>query len=567
MVRFDRPRAAGAVIAIAMVLSLPSLFSPLFIDEYVQAARWKAGLGSFLNNCFVFGTPAINRWEMEHTHGVWWTAPDFKVAFWRPISAVTHAIDLSLWPGNSVLMHLHTLLWFLLLLLALRALYRRFLEPAVASVALALYAWDDARGMLLSWIANRAALLAALFGVCALLAYDKRRRDGWRAGAWLAPVAFAVGLLCSEMAVATTAFLFGYALCVDKGPIARRLGRLAPFALVGVAWQAFYFAFGYGTQASGGYTHPLLEPVAYGTNLLQRAPVLSLGQLTPIPSDAFGMFPPAGKLMVILLAVATLGIVARVSWPRLAPDPRARFLLIGAGLSLLLISATGPQDRNLVFVGVGVAPALAVVVASMVRDPSRSRWPGFVVGALAVFNLVLAPLQLPLKSVMMLAAEQMMAPVDRSIPRNADVTGRTLVVPWMAFEPAVYFSWYKRDFEGAPKPGRTRILAASFGDVSVTRLDDVTLRVRPEDGFLASEASRMYRGPSRPFHPGDEVALSNMTARVTEVTDGGRPQTVEFRFSAPLESPEWLWMRGSGGGLVDWSPPKVGETVVVPAEG
>jgi hypothetical protein len=56
-----------------------------------------------------------------------------------------------------------------------------------------------------------------------------------------------------------------------------------------------------------------------------------------------------------------------------------------------------------------------------------------------------------------------------------------------------------------------------------------------------------------------------MKATVTDIVDGWRPQTVEFRFSAPLESPEWLWMRGDGRRLVGWTPPKVGETVVVPA--
>lgn len=565
MARLDRPGAARAVIALAIVLCLPSLLSPLFIDEYVQAARWKAGLGSFLNSCFVFGTPALNRQEMEHTHGAWWTAPDFKVAFWRPLSAATHAVDLSLWPGNSVLMHVHTLLWLAALLLALNALYRRFLSPGVATVALALYAWDDARGMLLSWIANRAALIAALCGVCTLLAYDRWRRDRWRAGAWIAPVLFALGLLSSEMALATTGFLLGYALWVDSGPLAGRVLRLAPYALIVAAWQAFYLALGYGTQASGGYTHPWVEPLAYGLKLLERAPILSLGQLTPMLADAWGMYSPVAKLVVFSLAVAVILIVAQASWPRLAHASHSRFWLLGAGLSLLLISATGPQDRNLVFVGIGVVPALAMVFASMVDDPLVSRWPRFVVGALAVFNLMLAPLMLPPKCLMMLAAQRMMAPVDQTIPRDADVAGKTLVAVWMAFEPAVYYSWYKRDSEAVPKPGRTRVLATGPGDVSVARLDDVTLRVRPNAGFLGSEASRVYRGPSRPFHAGDVVNLSNMTATVTELTNDGRPQTVEFRFQTPLESPEWLWMRGSGGGLIGWLPPKVGETVVVPA--
>ena len=141
--RLGSRRAAHAVRVIALVLALPSLFSPLWTDEYIQVAKWKASVGgSFLNDCFVFssGDSAANLQRMERG-GAWWTAPDWKIAFWRPLSAATHAIDLSLWPGNVALMHLHTLLWFLGLLWALSALYRRFLTPGVASLALALYAW------------------------------------------------------------------------------------------------------------------------------------------------------------------------------------------------------------------------------------------------------------------------------------------------------------------------------------------------------------------------------------------------------------------------------------------
>jgi hypothetical protein len=104
-------------------------------------------------------------------------------------------------------------------------------------------------------------------------------------------------------------------------------------------------------------------------------------------------------------------------------------------------------------------------------------------------------------------------------------------------------SWELRDDNGIPRPGKTRMLAASLGDVSVTRLDEVTLRLRPTDGFFASEANQFLRGPSQPFQHGAVVELSNMTATVTELTSDSRPQTVEFRFATPLESPDWLWMR------------------------
>jgi hypothetical protein len=566
-----RPWARHAVIAIALILALPSLLSPFFIDEHVQALKWKeydAGrstLARVLGDYFVFSDQALNREEMEHGLGAWWTAPDLKVAFWRPLSALTHAIDHFLWPENTVLMHGHTLLWFLALLLALGALYRRFLAPGVASLALALYAWDDARGMLFSWIANRHALVAGFFGVCTVLLHDKWRRDGWRPGAWLAPVFLAAGLLSGEMAVATVGFLLAHALVLDQGRLGRRVVRLLPYVIVTVGWQAVYSAAGYGAQASGAYTNPLREPLTYLAKLVERAPIFSLAQLTPLMGDLWGAYPRPAKVAIYALAIVVLAATARIAWPRLRPERQSCFWLIGAGLALAFICATGPQDRNLVFVGFGVAPALAMLFASMAQLPAPPGWSRFLVAALAVFNLAMAPALLPAKCLTILGINSMFEPANASIPRNPEITGKTLVVVWTGLEPALYYSWSLRDHQGIPRPGKTRILATSMGDVSVSRPDERTLRLHPNDGFFASEASRVLRSSSRPFREGDVVQLSNMRATVTEVTRDGRPATVDFHFSAPLESPEWLWMRGDGRRLVVWAPPKVGQTIVVAA--
>lgn len=567
MARLDGPGGRHRVIVLALVLAIPSLFAPLVADEHIQAIKWRTERGSFLDSCFVFasGDSAANRREMEHGIGAWWMAPDLRVAFWRPLSAATHAIDLSLWPGNAVLMHCHTLVWFLALLIALNALYRRFLTPRVATLALALYAWDDARGGVLSWVANRSALVAGLFGVCVLISHDKWRRDGWRPGAWLAPLLLALGMLSGEMAIATTGFLFGHALFLDKGPIARRMIRLTPYLLVVIAWQAASAAGGYGVAASGSYVHPLHEPIAYVAKLVERAPVLSLGQLTPIASDFWVFYPGGVKVAVFLLALLVMVLVARIIRPHLAADPPLGLWLVGAGLSLLPIAAAGPGDRNLVFVGFGLASALAMLFSRAMDIRPAFRWQRFVVGTLIVFNLAVAPLLLPVKCLANFNMDYMRAQIDASIPSDATVSQKTLVVVSAASEGPVYFSWSYRDAERIPKPGRTRLLALSLGALSVTRLDDLTLRVRAEGGLFANEAQQMLRGPSRPFRVGETVVLSNMRATVAEITANGRPRTVEFRFPAPPESPEWLWMRGKGFGLTTWTPPKVGETVVVPA--
>jgi hypothetical protein len=558
------------VIAVGLALALPSLFAPLVADEHLQASRWRQGRGGlvgFLGDCFVFasGDLAEGRERMEHL-GAWWAAPDLRVAFWRPLSAATHAIDLALWPGSAALMHAHTLLWLAALLAALAALFHRLLPPRAATLALALYAWDDARGGLLSWVSNRHALIAAVFSVGALLAHDRWRRDGWRRGAWLGPLLFVAGLLSSEMALATTGLLFGHALWIDReGSLARRLSRLAPYLLVVLVWQAIYSATGYGVVGSGGYVHPLHDPRGYLARLPARALVLALGQLTPFASDFWQFAPPTARLVVVASASAILLVVAKVVWPRVAPEPSSRFWLLGAALAILPVAAAGPGDRNLVFVGIGASAALALAFEASVRAPPSSRGARFVIGALAVCNLAIAPVLLPLKCLANFNMERMRAEADASIPRAPSITAETLVVVSAATEGTIFFVWVQREAAGVPMPRGTRILSTGFGPTTVTRPDAVTLRVSPEGGFLASEMQRLMRSPSQRFHVNDVVELSDMRATVASLTGDGRPRTVVFRFATPLESSGRRWMRGEGMGLVPWTPPAVGETVVVPA--
>jgi hypothetical protein len=570
------PRAA---ILVALLLVSPCLGVGPMGDDYMHMARvdpavHAPGFACAPLDLFTFVSGEAAQRAVLREEGVfgWWMAPDFRMSFWRPLSSLTHVLDHWLWPRSFVLAHAQSMLWLAALLAVLAVLYRRFHVPWVAHLALLLYAVDDARGWVLGWVANRNVLVAATLAFAALAVHDRARRDGWRPGRWLAPALFAAALLGGEAALAVTAYLFAHALFIDSGPLARRLARLWPYAALSVAWLAAYEALGYGTSGGGMYLNPLDEPTAYLGALAERLPVLAAAQVGLGIADAWVALPPAARAVAWAGAVLTLVAFAAVLAPLWRRMPACRFWALGAVLSLLPMCATYPMDRLLVFAGVGGMATVALVLAhwregglAFLARPRRLLATAVVL-ALVLLHVVLAPLLLPLRVLAVGFVAKMGDRLEASIPRDESVRGKSLVILSSAAEMTTFPPWMQRQVSGVPRPAPMRVLASCFAKLSVSRPNATTLRVRPEHGFLDSEWLRMVRGPSRPFRPGDEVALPDVRVRVRSVTPDGRPDEVDFTFGVPLEDRSLLWRRlEEGGTLVPWSPPAVGESQVLPS--
>jgi len=572
----------SAAIGLALLLVSPCLRNGRMGDDYMQMARVDpqlhvpgfsyAPLDLFT---FVSGDPAQRKVLLDEGVFGWWTAPDFRMSFWRPLSSLTHLVDQLLWPRSSVLGHLHSMAWFAALLAVLASLYRRFHVPWVAHLALVLYALDDGRGWVLGWLANRNALVAAALGFAALLVHDRARRDGWRPGGWLAPAVFALALLGGEAALAVTAYFLAHALFLDRGTLGRRLGRLWPYAALSVAWLVAYKVLAYGTTGGGMYLNPLDEPIPYLRALVERLPVLLAAQVGLRVADAWLVLPmlsATAPLVAYLLALLLLAVFTIALAPVWRREPVCRFWTVGAVLSLPPACATFPMDRLLVFVGVGVMGAIALLFAwwlegaALLLSRARRALAGTVVALLAFSHLLLAPLLVAPRVMLLGYVAGMGEILDASIPVDASVRDKTLVILSSSAEMTTFPSWMQRQVTGTPRPRRMRLLATCFADLRVTRLDAARLRVRPDRGFLDYETLRMVRGLSRPFHPGDTVVLPGLRVRVNEVTTDGRPAEADFDFGLPLEDASLLWMRVRAGGPLDrWSPPPVGETVLLPS--
>ena len=93
---------------------------------------------------FIAGDPETNLELKRQGLLPWWSSPELRLCFFRPLSSLTHWMDYRLWPDSPWLMHAHSLLWLGLAVAAAAFLFRRFEPLPVAGLAALLFAVDDA---------------------------------------------------------------------------------------------------------------------------------------------------------------------------------------------------------------------------------------------------------------------------------------------------------------------------------------------------------------------------------------------------------------------------------------
>jgi hypothetical protein len=516
-----------------------------------------------------------------------------RLAFFRPLAGLTHWLDYQLWPEVPALMHLHSLAWLGAIVAVATLFYRRMLGAVwIAGLAALLFAVDDAHGFPAAWLANRNALIGVFFGLLTLIAHDRWRRDGWWMGAVLAPPAFLLGLLSKESAVATGAYLVAYALFLDRGTWAARLGSLVPCTVTGVIWWVVYKELGYGTVGSGWYLEPAADPVQFAQAVAARAPNLLAWQWL-VPADLEWTLSQRTAHLMWLAAMAFLLIMAVALIPLLRRDRLARFWAAGMILSLLPACAGFPQGRLLFFVGIGGMGLLAQFLAAVLQKadwlPTRARWRLPSVGlcvVLIIMHLGVAPIALARAAGHLERSKRLIARAAESLPSDTAARFQTvLLVNTPSYATFVYGA-LTRLLNGEPYLSRTLVLGSGSNPIELHRTDKHTLLVRPLGGFLTSAGGpqpnsamrrllfdqrcvyqsidRLYRD-SAPITVGEKISLLGVTVEITALTDDGRPAEAAFRFAMRLESSLFRWLQWEDGAYVPFALPGVGETVTLPA--
>ncbi|MFY0529135.1 hypothetical protein ACN28I_40220 [Archangium gephyra] len=568
---FESPRGLWLSLAVALVLALPTLGMGFALDDNLHLlifeGKWPLGSPMDLFR-FAGGDPEGMRRIVQEGPYPWWTLPELKIAFWRPLSSALETLDYRLFGCDALGYHLHSVAWYLAVVALFGALLRRWMPGSLAMLALLLFAMDDSHLLPVGWISNRNALVSTALALAGLWLHLEWREAGKRQALPLSLLALAVSLTAGESALGVFAYVLAYELAGARGTVAERVRAVAPAAVLAVAYLGVYKALGYGAYGSSMYLDPVGEPGRYLVAALGRVPALA-GGLLGVPVDLWGINAASRPALVGLglVGLAVLVLLIRSAWPGLSEQERrhSRWLSLGAALSLLPVTSSMPMGRLLFVPSLGASVLLAMVL----RHAWRSRGQGWrprgvaVAGAVfALFHLVLAPLSWPLMSMMIrqlgTSTGQMAQQVRSELDPARLASQRVVVLDARDIGVLLYVpvTWA---LQGQETPRSWWPLSMVQESPIVTRTGPNSLALELPGGghFLATEAEQTLRSPEHMLGEGAQVKLEGMQVTVL-AADAQGPTRLGFEFDVPLEDPSLVFLHWREGALRRLMPPPEG---------
>jgi hypothetical protein len=550
--------AVSASLAFALVLSqLP--FARLKFDDYIQRGALRGGLQYFSSRLdlfrFITGDRAELQSMMDSGRAPWLVDPELRIGFFRPLSSALAVFDERVFDGYAPGYLLHGGLWYVALCALVALWFQRQLPGARGGLAALGFSLAACHQQPVVWYSARNSVVAAVFGMLALLAHESARERHSRRLARASALALALGLCAGEAGLGALAFIVAGEL-VEVAPWSVRLRRLAPVGAVVALYLVVYAALGYGTHASGAYIDPLHDPGRYLAALPERL-VTSIGVLAlGVPADLWFFVPAVRPLMLGIGAAALLGCTA---WLGLcarrlpASDRRVVVLLLAATFGALLpqmAGPLGPRSYTLASAGaygllaLGAAQALAVAGPLLQRYSARAA-----AGLMVMLHLVGGPAawsffaQRQVALVDSVAGHQAELGMDQPEVERADY----LVLSAPDAIVAMYTP-FMRAAADLPPPALWRALSFDTGDHAVTRTAERSFELEVMDGDVLDAAfAELLHDPARRSRVGDVVQTTGLSARVLALSERGQPRRVEFTSRRSLDDPRLHLVAWDGG--------------------
>lgn len=355
------------VVGLGALIHLGALRTGFLLDDFIHesmlrgtfpAARHPLDLYNFVDDS--------DRAEMME-RGIlpWWTHPELTIRFFRPLSSALIWLDHRLLGQSALLMHLHSLAWWVAMVLAAFALYRAFLGERVARIAVLVFALAPAHSMPIAWLANRDALISLALGIPALLVYTRARESRSTRDVLLSFALFSLAFLGGEYTLSFVAYVLTFEIVRARDSLGRRIVGILPFAVPCAVYMAVRTSLHYGTIGSGYYNDPFRAPGLFLFFAPHRLATLVLEAWLSLDNETVSWSYPwwlvvGAGVLVLVLVVQVVRHVLRQSDP--GPRRAAAWLGVGSLVAMIPVLAVVPNQRVLGAAMLGVAPLVALVL-------------------------------------------------------------------------------------------------------------------------------------------------------------------------------------------------------------
>lgn len=567
------PTAGRTALILATVLALPFCWTGMFADDYFQQLAieghpWMPVTPWDLFT-FAWGDPVKLAPIIERGPYSWWTLPELKFSFLRPLTCALAQLDHLVFGRAFFFHHLHSVAWYVGLVAVVTMLLKRALGIAspIAALAAILFAIDDAHTVIAGWVANRNAMIATAPALLGVLAHVWWRERGARAGLPLSLIAVAIGLAGGEPALGAIAYLIAYELTAGPGTWKTRLLSLVPLALLGVGYILIYRALGAGAYGSEMYVDPVREPLRYLVQAPPKALALIGAQFLGSTADLWLMMINARPVLVIMgvVAVGLMFTLLRRVWPTLDETERRglRWLTVGALLSIPPVLATFPLNRLLLMPSIGGSALIAAVLFHGWRA-ANDRVLRYGARLLFVTSVVVGVLGWPGAAFVLRLGDQETTRTSLETKLSDETLGGK-VFAFVAPDPAASLyvpmvrAWHH-------KPVARVWTTFSFAPFAhrLTRVSADTFELEVVEGrMLETVFEQLMRSTAHPVPLGMTVALEGAEVTVLGL-DQGLPNKLRVHFDEPPERGGYTLVSWETGALTALKVPEVGQTLELP---
>lgn len=593
-----RTHALAIILLVTVITHLPSGFGSFIADDHMQWAMLKGSpilqdlgfgkaatdksVGQGLLDGFHFFSDQQSPGESQSTLDTyrnygnmpWWSGENISMVPFRPLAALTHWVDYSLFGDTLWLHQCHSLLYLLILAVLVNALYRQLAGHAasdmpssqqamlVATLATLLMMVDFSMTRSFTWVVARNSYLACAIGVASLLCFIRWREQA-RAGWLLLSMAlFGAALLTAEAALSVAAYMGAYVLCLERQPLYRKALTLVPVVTVIVLWRIGYSDAGFGALNIAQYIDPVQSPGQFISNFLSVFPMIVFNQIVGLDSLIIFVHPHSQWMLVVLAWAVLLGSTYLIrSFLRSSAVDRFWFIgsIVAAIPGTALISA---ESRTMTFVAIGFFYLLAKWIMRLYQQ--REHWlPRWVSRGLVSWHLVF-PLLLSWLLTSGLAGYSQLPRQPESVVADIESGKTGLVVVNPEMSGMMYYLPFEWAFRNLPVPGRLNVLTSGLESSELTRISEREFLISAPAGMplthnapirslsgAAPAISALYTSmythsffttPAQRLRVGERILNADMRVTVLKVNDVG-PTRLRIEFIGE-ESPDqkvWQW--------------------------